>query len=104
MASIFWTVGARDDLRDIVEYIATDSPTYGASTAERVLEAVDRLRRYPRLGRVVPEYDDASIRELIVGNYRVVYRLRRQRVGIVAVVHGTRDLLRRVAKEPWDFG
>ncbi len=104
MASVLWTLGARDDLRDIIEFIARDSPTYAASTAERVLEAVDRLRKYPKMGRVVPEYVDESIRELIVGNHRIVYRIRRQRVGIVAVVHGSRNLLRRVSKEPWDFG
>jgi toxin ParE1/3/4 len=71
--------------------------------AERVVSAVDQLRRHPRMGRVVPEYEDATIRELIVGNYRIVYRVRRQRVGIVAIVHGSRDLLRRLPDAPWDF-
>ena len=104
MASILWTVGARGDLREIIEYIGRDSPTYAVATAERILDAAERLRRYPKLGRIAPEYGDESIRELLVGNYRVVYRLRRQRVGIVAVVHGSRDLLRRTAKEPWDLG
>ena|SRR3990170_7295858 len=104
MASIHWTVGARDDLREIVEYISRDSLTYAASVVGRVIAAVDRLERHPKLGRVVPEYEDETIRELIVGNYRVVYRLRRQRIGILAVVHGSRDLLRRPAGEPWDFG
>lgn len=104
MASIAWTVGARDDLRDVLEYISRDSATYAAATAERILDAIDRLRAFPKMGRVVPEFDDESIRELIVGSYRIVYRLRRQRIGIVAVVFGSRELLRRVSKEPWDFG
>jgi addiction module RelE/StbE family toxin len=103
MASIVWTVGARNDLRDVTEYIARDSPTYAAATADRILDAIDNLVTYPKLGRVVPEYNNESIRELIVGNYRIVYRLRRQRIGIVAIVYGSRDLLRRVAKQPWDF-
>jgi toxin ParE1/3/4 len=104
VASIRWTVGARDDLREIVQYIASDSPVYAGATAERMLDAVERLRRYPKMGRVVPEYGEESIRELIVGNYRIVYRLRRQRVGILAIVHGSRDLLRRAARERWDLG
>ncbi len=104
MASVHWTVGAREDLRAIVEYIGQDSPTYAAATAGRITAAVERLERHPRLGRVVPEYEDETIRELIVGNYRIVYRLRRQRVGIVAVVYGSRDLLRRLGREPWDLG
>ncbi|HXH10048.1 MAG TPA: type II toxin-antitoxin system RelE/ParE family toxin [Alphaproteobacteria bacterium] len=104
MASIIWTVGAQDDLRGIVEYIGRDSTVYAADVAGRIVSAVERLCRHPKLGRVVPEYEDETIRELIVGNYRVVYRLRRQRVGIVAIVHGSRDLLRRFSGEPWDFG
>jgi plasmid stabilization system protein ParE len=77
---------------------------YAAAFTARVNAAIDVLRRFPRSGRVVPEYDDESIREVIVGNYRVVYRLRGQRVAIVAVSQGSRKLLRHVGPEPWDFG
>jgi toxin ParE1/3/4 len=104
VASVRWTVGARADLGAIVAYVSHDSPTYAAALAERIGVAVERLRRYPRLGRIVPEYDDEAIRELIVGNYRVVYRVQQQKVGIVAVVHGSRDILRRGLPEVWDLG
>lgn len=104
MASIVWAVGARDDLRDILDYIAEDSLTYGAAMVERILAAIDNLSQHPRLGRKVPEYDDESVRELIVGNYRIVYSLEEDLVVILAITHGSRDLLRRVAEEPWDFG
>ena len=104
MASVRWTVGAREDLRAIFEYISRDSPTYAAAVAGRVVAAVGRLRSHPKLGRVVPEYENETIRELVVASYRVVYRVRGQRVGIVAVVHGSRDLLRRLADEPWNLG
>ena len=56
------------------------------------------------MGRIVPEYEDESIREVIVGNYRVVCRLRGERVGIATVVHGARGLLGRLGDEPWDLG
>jgi toxin ParE1/3/4 len=104
VASITWTVGAQEDLRQIVEYIRRDSAAYATALAGRIVSAVERLQRHPRLGRIVPEYEDETIRELIVGNYRVVYRVRRQRVGILAIIHGSRDLLRRLPGEPWDFG
>ena len=104
MASIRWTVGAQQDLRMIVEYISRDSATYAAAIAGRIVAVVERLRLHPKLGRVVPEYEDETIRELIVGNYRVVYRFRGQRVGLIAVVHGGRELLRRLTDKPWDFG
>jgi plasmid stabilization system protein ParE len=103
VASVRWTLGAREDLREIVEYIGEDSPAYAAATAGRIVTGAGRLTRHPKLGRIVPEYADESIREVIVGNYRVVYRLRESRIGIIAVVHGSRDLLRRLTEEPWDF-
>ena len=104
MASIFWTPSARRDIRDVAEYIARDSVPYAAAFTARVNAAIDVLRRFPRSGRLVPEYDDESIREVIVGNYRVVYRPCEQRVAIVAVSQGSRRLLRHVGPEPWDFG
>jgi len=91
------------DLRAIVEFIGQDSPTYAAATAGRIMEAVAPLKRHPKLGRTVPEFDDETIRELIVRNYRVVYHLEEHRVGIVAVVHCSRDLLRRLPTAPWAF-
>ena len=103
MASVCWTVGARADLSEIVEYISQDSVTYAAALAGRIVTNVGRLRRHPGLGRVVPEYQDRTIRELIVGNYRVVYRVHGQRVAVLAVVHGSRDLIRRLPRGPWNL-
>lgn len=103
MAQVRWTVGTRDDLRELVEFIGRDSLAYAEATANRIVGAVERLRRHPRLGRVVPEYRDTHLRELIVGSYRVVYRLSGQRLGIIAVVHGSRDLIARLGDTPWHF-
>lgn len=103
MASVRWTVGARKDLREVVEYIGQDSVVYAADTIERIFIAIEKLRTFPNLGRVVLEYDDDTIRELIVGSYRVVYRLRQKRVNILAIVHSSRDLLRQLGAEPWHF-
>ncbi len=104
MARIRWTVGAQADLQEIVEYIAADSPVYAAVFAAKALGSVGKLQRFPKRGRVVPEFEDVSLREILVGNYRIVYRLRSGRIGVVAVAHGSRDLLRHVGNEPWDFG
>jgi plasmid stabilization system protein ParE len=52
--------------------------------------APDRLLRFPELGRVVPEFGQATLRELIVRPYRLVYRLRGEAVEIVTVFHGAR--------------
>jgi len=103
VAKIIWTVGARRDLHEIINYIAQDSPVYAANFADRILLAIDRLQTFPKLGRMVPEYKDASIRELIVGHYRIVYGIQGNRVGIAAIAHASRDLLRKLSSTPWDF-
>lgn len=103
MAKIRWTVGAHRDLHEIINYIAEDSPAYAINFAERIIIAVDRLETFPKLGRIVPEYQDASVRELIVGNYRIVYRIQGNRIGIAAIAHASRDLLRKLPSAPWDL-
>jgi addiction module RelE/StbE family toxin len=103
VAKIRWTIGARRDLHEIVNYIAEDSPAYAENFAERIILAVDRLETFPKLGRMVPEYQDASVRELIVGNYRIVYRIQGSRIGIAAIAHASRELLRKLPSAQWDF-
>lgn len=104
MASVHWTVGARRGLEEIVEYIRRDSPSSAAALAQRIVARARTLRRYPSVGRVVPEDRDEAVRDLIVGNHRVVYRLLDRRLGILAVVHGSRNLLGRVPQESRDLG
>ena len=92
MAEISWTLQAADDLEAIAEFIAPDSPHYAQLFALDVLNAVDRLAVFPRSGRVVPEFGNSAIREIVLGNYRIVYRLRNDAVEILTVYHGARLL------------
>ncbi len=89
---IVWTRLARDDLRGIMEYIARNNPEAATRVGERILESVEVLRRAPELGRMVPERPDPRIRELIRGNYRIVYRLcdTPRHIEIWRVWHGAR--------------
>jgi toxin ParE1/3/4 len=70
-----WTPQAADDLQAIYNFIARDSPHYAQLTIEDILAAIDRLERFPLLGRQVPERQSADLRELIKPPYRVVYRV-----------------------------
>jgi addiction module RelE/StbE family toxin len=97
---IDWSEPARDDLRDLHLYIAKDSPHYARQFCERIIRSVERLADFPESGRQVPETRSSIIRELLVQEYRVIYQLEPERVVILAVVHGRRDLARRKA-EPW---
>ena len=89
---VAWASEARADLGRIVEYLAADSPAYASVLVEAILDRIDHLGQFPRMGRIVPELGDESFREIIVHNYRVMYRLEGDAVTIAAVIHTKRSL------------
>ena len=97
MAEVVWTRQAAEDLEEIRRFIARDSEHYAALVYRRLVESVDRLELFPLSGRVVPEFGRESIREVIWGNYRIVYRVRGTLVEVLTVFHGSRLL-----REPSD--
>ena len=92
MAEVRWSPQAADDLEAICLFIARDAPQVAAAFADRVLHATDQLAHFARLGRTVPEFGIENIREIIVGSYRVIYRIRGEDVQILTVHHGARLL------------
>ena len=92
MARLIWSPQAASDLANICEFIAQDSPEYAHLTAQRIIEVVESIPALPRGGRIVPELGSPVIRERIVGDYRVIYRMRQQAVEIVTIIHGARRL------------
>ena len=91
MAKVIWAPAALNDLDAIAEYIARDSPDRSALFVARLIEATEPLADFPESGRLIPELDDPSWREVIVGGYRIMYRLERHAVWISAIVHGARQ-------------
>ncbi|MBI1375021.1 MAG: type II toxin-antitoxin system RelE/ParE family toxin [Phycisphaera sp.] len=92
MAAVIWMPGALNDLESIADYIARDSMSYACVTVQRLFDAAQRLAEFPNVGRVVPEYSDERLREIIVGNYRVIYEVFDEHVEVLAVHHGARLL------------
>ena len=91
MTQVVWAPQAIQDVEAIRAHVARDSAHYANLVVERLVAAVERLQDHPRSGRVVPELRDESIREVIHGNYRIVYRLRHDVVEIATVFHGARS-------------
>ncbi len=89
---IGWSRRALNDLEGIADYIAVDSPTYAKNVVKKILGQSRMLTQFPRAGRIVPEFDDENVRELIVYSYRVIYRLLEDEIVVAAVIHGRRDL------------
>ena len=95
MASeVIWTALALADLRHTASYIAQDSKYYAAEFVAEVKRASMSLSLFANRGRVVPEVNDPSMRELFVGHYRLIYRFRKDIVEIIALIHGARDMRR----------
>ena len=101
MMRVEWSNFARDDLDDLVRYISRDSAFYAQRFCEKVVLATRRLKEFPESGRMIPEAEDITLREIIVQGYRVMYRLETNRVLILAVMHGSRDVAGR-EKKPWE--
>lgn len=99
---IEWTEPAVLDLKSIRDYIRRDSEYYAARFVEKVIEAAETLNELPKIGRHVPESEDENIRELLLHNYRIIYRTEAERILILAVIHGSRDLSQSTTK-PWDI-
>ncbi len=90
--SVDWTHRAWSDLEQAAGYIAQDSPNYAATLLAQARDTARSLDRFAERGRVVPELRNAEIREVFVGSYRLVYRILQNRVEVLAIVHGARDL------------
>jgi plasmid stabilization system protein ParE len=92
MTTIRWTNRARNDLRAIRTYVARDSRLYARRLTERIKGAVERLARFPESGTTVEEWERTDLREVLEGNYRVIYRYGGRVVEVLAVVHSATRL------------
>ena len=99
---IEWTEPAVSDLESIRDYISRDSEYYATRFIEKIIETVESLQKFFKIGRAVPEAEDENIRELLLHNYRIIYRVETDRILVLTVLHGARDLSQRKPK-PWDI-
>lgn len=87
-----WTERARVDLIEIGEFIVADSPAAAQRWIEKLLIAGKRIGAAPLAGRRVPELSRDDVREVLVRNYRIVYRVHLKRVDVLTVLEGHRRL------------
>jgi len=84
---ILWSPLAIDRISEIAEYIARDNPTAAEDWIHTIFAKVDQLSGFPESGRIVPEINNQKIRELIHGNYRIIYRIDEKRLSVLTVRH-----------------
>jgi addiction module RelE/StbE family toxin len=87
---VTWSPEAVEDLESIAEYIERDSLFYAQSVVSQILSVSRKIKEFPLIGRVLPEIGDENIRERFIYSYRLVYKIEKERILIVAVIHGKR--------------
>ena len=93
MVRLKWTKQAINDLKGISEYISKDSQRYANQLVRRIYVKVEILTNQPDCGRMVDEYGQKDVRELIEGNYRIIYRKTNvTQIEIVTIYHSSRKL------------
>ena len=89
---IFWSPLAVERVSEIAEYIAEDNPSAAERWVDAVFKKVEELKVFPERGRHVPEIDNKTVRELLYGNYRIIYRLEGKALSVLTVRHGKQIL------------
>jgi plasmid stabilization system protein ParE len=87
-----WSDGAELDLYEIGDYIALDDPIAAERWIDRLRDRARRAALMPNGGRRVPEIDEEDVREVFLGNYRIVYRIESGGIMVLAVLEGHRRL------------
>ena len=98
MVKIKWNEEALADMDEIAAFIAADSVTYALIQTEKIFDRAEILIRNPRAGKVVPELNDKNVRQLVEGNYRIIYEIKSPgSVEVLCIIHGMRLLEKHTA-------
>ena len=89
---ILWSPLAVERAAEIAEYISRDNPTAAKNWVDTVFSKIKQLKSLPESGRIVPEINSKDFRELIYGNYRIIYRVEKTQVSILTIRHGKQIL------------
>lgn len=89
---VIWSQQAVADLRSIHDFITRDSRYYAKKVVHDIREKIEELNDLPKLGRIVPEFNEEDVRELFLYSYRIIYEIKDGAIFVLAVVHQRRNL------------
>jgi addiction module RelE/StbE family toxin len=93
MVKIIWTSRSLADLEEIGDYIDKDSPRYAKLALEKLIETARLIEANTLIGRMVPEISQKNIREIITGNYRIIYQIFDEGFVYILTIHHSSRLL-----------
>ena len=89
---IQWSPLAVERISEIADYIAMDSPVASEKWVHSIFDRVGQIKDFSQSGRSVPELNRKDVRELIIANYRIIYRIEARAVSILTVRHSRQIL------------
>lgn len=92
---VIWTSQSVRQLNKYADFIAEDNVSAAEKWVLTLLSKTDQLRDLPKSGRTVPEYNDPNLREIIEGDYRLIYRIKKDKIFIQSVRHTRQNLKKR---------
>ena len=99
MVKIVWTDKSINDLKEVLDYISQDSIRYAHLMVSKIYQKAQIISTNPYSFKIVPEFGEPSIRELIVSYYRIIYKIKtNHQVDILRVYHSSRLLKRNKLK------
>ena len=90
---VYWTDTAKAHLYGIRDFISRHSETYAKRVIDLLTRRSEQISNFPMSGRVVPEFSMDQIREVFEGTYRIIYYIKADRIEVLAVVHGSQNVL-----------
>ena len=93
--TVLWTKNAKNDLNEIIEYIANDSIGNAIEQFKKIKKNISTLENFPEQGRIIPELSDQNIiqyREIIVNPWRIMYKREKEVIYIMAIIDGRRNI------------
>jgi toxin ParE1/3/4 len=90
--NVVWTETAISHLQAIYNHISQNSTVYATQVVDRLTERSQQIGAFPTSGRMVPEFQAESIREVIERPYRIIYRIKPDQIDVLAVLHGAQLL------------
>ncbi len=89
---IIWTRKSFADLKIVYDYISKDSLFYASQTVQQIINKTELIKTSPMSGRMVPEFADKNLREFLLKDFRIIYRIHNSIAYIVRIYHTSRLL------------
>lgn len=93
MVKVRWSKQAIEDIHRIQEYYSDFAVNFSIQLLDQIFEKENLIANHPEIGRVVPELNNRSVREIIFRNFRIIYAIfDSERISILTVHESSRPL------------